>query len=184
MMLSRNYHTAFYGLPFLNTVNFLAGITLLTRADAEHNKEACTRIGAGLLVFFLIGPTVYAFSNLGHPHRWDCSCQECRLVWIPTILRREFPLLGNFFTFANYIVFGVSLIEFAVHDNGGVMTITAYFFVCLAVIFAMLFEVALRMLVSTDWKKELAKKKCTCSCSDASSLDVALMSQTLSIAAH
>ena len=183
MISSRNYHTAFYGLPFLNAVNFLAAITLLTRSDAERNEEVKFRIVSGLLVLILIGPIVYVVSNFMNPHHWDCACQECRRVWIPTILRREFPLLENFFTFANYLVFGVSFIEFAVHDNGGLMTIGAYFFVCFAVLAVLMIELFLRVIVSTDWKKEFARKKCTvCSCSDASALDVALMSQTLSMA--
>lgn len=148
LMLPRNYHTVLYGLPFLSIVNLLASVTLLSRFDKDKNEEVKMRIFCGFVMLFFVAPIAFFSSknprNLSH--HGDCLCKDCRLVWIPTILRREFPIFKHLFTVTNYIAFASSLSKLMA-NKGGFLILLDYTAFCFVVSIGLMMERMARALV-------------------------------------
>ena len=123
---SKSYLTAHFGLSVLVPLYCVMNAFTVNKNYKESIIIAVIRAGFVANINILVCWTSHDFSSFTitnpatnkaerHRHHFSCLCTHCRDMWLPTLIKREFPVMETFFLNLNYVVFGLGMVELLVH---------------------------------------------------------------------
>ena len=140
---------ALYGYPFLITLHFLVMLFCIPKIDIRHVFMIIGRTHVSVLMAAI----VCHFSEMGgipsnEVHGDFCICKECRLAWIPSLMRQIYPALRSLFKALNYVAFGIAIVH-TIQNFYSLMSMV-YLAACIGLCILFLFEQYIRIIVSSE----------------------------------